>query len=167
MADDFAEVSVTNLIEQARAAVTELRDAAREGRVIDFRKRDPLVMAIHRALDLVESATSHPARILKPDGSQATGSATGSLSSPTVGEGEAAALDASPWDCPNCGYTFRASSDEECDALIEKRPEIHCALPRGHREPHSPETREGAVPLDASRSSRMITTKDTNDNDAR
>lgn len=42
------------LIERARKATSELRDAAREGRVIDFRKRDPLVLDIHHALDLAE-----------------------------------------------------------------------------------------------------------------
>ena len=40
-------------VELARAAVEKLRDATREGRVIEFRQRDPLVMAIHDALDLV------------------------------------------------------------------------------------------------------------------
>jgi hypothetical protein len=39
------------LVERAKAATDELRDAAREGRVIGFRQRDPLVMAIHAALD--------------------------------------------------------------------------------------------------------------------
>ncbi len=43
--------ALARLVEKARAATTELRDAAREGRVIEFRQRDPLVMAIHRALD--------------------------------------------------------------------------------------------------------------------
>jgi hypothetical protein len=32
-----------------------LRDAAREGRVIHFRQRDDLVMAIHEALDALEA----------------------------------------------------------------------------------------------------------------
>jgi hypothetical protein len=40
---------------QARAAVSTLRDAVREGRVIEFRERDELVIAIHRALDHVEA----------------------------------------------------------------------------------------------------------------
>lgn len=43
-----------SLIEHARAATSELRDAAREGRVIDFRRRDPLVLAIHAAIDRAE-----------------------------------------------------------------------------------------------------------------
>jgi hypothetical protein len=38
---------------QAREAVGTLRDAVREGRRIDFRGCDELVMAIHNALDLV------------------------------------------------------------------------------------------------------------------
>ena len=41
-------------IARAREAVCELRDAAREGRVIDFRKRDPLVLAIHAIIDHCE-----------------------------------------------------------------------------------------------------------------
>lgn len=40
------------MIEQAREATGTLRDAVRAGRVIDFRERDPLIVAIHRALDL-------------------------------------------------------------------------------------------------------------------
>src|SRR6185369_13128783 len=46
---------IGKLIERARAATGELRDAAREGRVIDFRKRDPLVAAIHDAFDELEA----------------------------------------------------------------------------------------------------------------
>ena len=42
------------LVQKARDATTALRDAAREGRVMDFRERDPLVMAIHSALDAIE-----------------------------------------------------------------------------------------------------------------
>ena len=41
--------------EQAREATAELRDATREGRTIHFRKRDPLVLAIHDALDEAEA----------------------------------------------------------------------------------------------------------------
>lgn len=44
---DAAEV-----VDRARHAVGKLRDAVREGRRIDFRQRDPLVLAIHAALDL-------------------------------------------------------------------------------------------------------------------
>jgi len=50
------------IISRARAAVSELRDATREGRILDFRQRDPLVMAIHRALDLAESTPPAPPR---------------------------------------------------------------------------------------------------------
>jgi hypothetical protein len=42
------------LIEAARQATTELRDAARTGRIIEFRQRDPLVAVIHDALDELE-----------------------------------------------------------------------------------------------------------------
>ncbi len=52
-----------------------------------------------------------------------------------------------PFDCPNCGYTFRGESDEECGAMLSKRPEVFCVLPRGHREPHNP---YAAVPLPGS-----------------
>jgi hypothetical protein len=45
---------ITEIVSRAREATTELRDAAREGRIIDYRKRDPLVLAIHRALDRLE-----------------------------------------------------------------------------------------------------------------
>jgi hypothetical protein len=40
------------LIEQARQAVYQLRDAVRLGQIIGFRQRDPLVLTICRALDL-------------------------------------------------------------------------------------------------------------------
>lgn len=43
-----------SLIERARSATTELRDAARDGHVIDYRRRDALVMAIHDVIDLCE-----------------------------------------------------------------------------------------------------------------
>jgi len=46
---------IRRLIDNARNATSELRDAAREGREIGFRKRDPLVMAIHNALDKLEA----------------------------------------------------------------------------------------------------------------
>ena len=46
------------IIEDARRAVTELRDAAREGRIIEFWQRDPLVMAIHKAIDIAEGKPS-------------------------------------------------------------------------------------------------------------
>jgi hypothetical protein len=42
-------------IDRARRATDQLRDAAREGRVIHFRQRDDLVMAIHEALDALEA----------------------------------------------------------------------------------------------------------------
>lgn len=44
-----------HLIERAKLATNELRDAAREGRVIHFRQRDELVMAIHNALNQLEA----------------------------------------------------------------------------------------------------------------
>ncbi len=44
------------LILRARAATSTLRDAAREGRVLDHFTRDPLVVTIHNALDLAERA---------------------------------------------------------------------------------------------------------------
>jgi len=47
------------MTERTRAATTTLRDAAREGRRIDFRERDPLVMAIHDALDALEAERDH------------------------------------------------------------------------------------------------------------
>lgn len=46
---------IRRLLERAREATGTLRDAAREGRVIDFHQRDPLVMAIHKALDRLEA----------------------------------------------------------------------------------------------------------------
>lgn len=51
------------LLDRARTATSTLRDAAREGRVIDFRQRDPLVMDIHNALDRLDAAllTASPA----------------------------------------------------------------------------------------------------------
>lgn len=58
-----APPALRELLARAREAVTTLRDAAREGRVIDFRQRDPLVMAIHRALDELETSAGtalHP-----------------------------------------------------------------------------------------------------------
>jgi hypothetical protein len=51
---------IRRLLERAREATGTLRDAAREGRVIDFRQRDPLVMAIHRAFDACEEALLAP-----------------------------------------------------------------------------------------------------------
>lgn len=42
------------LVTRARDAVRALRDATREGRTLDFRERDPLVGAIHDALDLLQ-----------------------------------------------------------------------------------------------------------------
>ncbi len=45
---------LTEKIRIARAAIDPLRDAARA--TLDFRKRDPLVMAIHNALDSCEAA---------------------------------------------------------------------------------------------------------------
>jgi hypothetical protein len=41
------------IVKAARRAADVFRDAVREGRRIDFRERDPLVMAIHKALDTV------------------------------------------------------------------------------------------------------------------
>lgn len=46
---------IRRLLERAREATGTFRDAAREGRVIEFRQRDPLVIAIHRALDELEA----------------------------------------------------------------------------------------------------------------
>jgi hypothetical protein len=45
---------IRRLLDDARTATGTLRDAAREGREIGFRQRDPLVMAIHQALDKLE-----------------------------------------------------------------------------------------------------------------
>lgn len=52
----MAEPHTDTLILIARKATDALRDAAREGRVIDYRQRDPLVMAIHNALDALSAA---------------------------------------------------------------------------------------------------------------
>lgn len=41
-------------IELARQATHRLRDAARTGQIIEFRERDPLVMAIHKVIDYAE-----------------------------------------------------------------------------------------------------------------
>lgn len=46
---------LAELIVRARVATDVLRDAVREGRVLDFRQRDPLVLAIHNALDELEA----------------------------------------------------------------------------------------------------------------
>lgn len=43
------------LLTKARAATDELRDAARLGRFIEFRQRDPLVLVIHQAFDRLEA----------------------------------------------------------------------------------------------------------------
>jgi hypothetical protein len=43
------------LLTEARRAVDALRDATRSGLRLDFRQRDPLVMAIHHALDHLEA----------------------------------------------------------------------------------------------------------------
>lgn len=51
------QLLVERIIDRARQATTALRDAAREGRVIEFRQRDELVIAIHKALDLLEELT--------------------------------------------------------------------------------------------------------------
>ncbi len=49
--------AIERLIAEAREAVTTFRDAARQGLEIGFRKRDPLVMTLHRALDALASET--------------------------------------------------------------------------------------------------------------
>lgn len=54
----------TELVARARAAVSTLRDAVRLGHRIDFRERDPLVLSIHAALDLLEP--------LRPAGTERT-----------------------------------------------------------------------------------------------
>ncbi len=46
------------LLRRARAATDQLRDAAREGRMLHFHQRDPLVMDIHRAFDALERLSS-------------------------------------------------------------------------------------------------------------
>jgi len=51
------------MFQLARDATTELRDAAREGLVIGFRKRDLLVLAIHRAIDAGEAADADVATL--------------------------------------------------------------------------------------------------------
>lgn len=53
-------------LKRARNAVDELRDAARLGRVIDFRERDPLVLAIHRVIDAAESFAARPVAVPAP-----------------------------------------------------------------------------------------------------
>jgi hypothetical protein len=57
------------MVERAREAVGVFRDATREGRLIGFRQRDPLIAAIHDALDSqqaeierVRAEVSSPAR---------------------------------------------------------------------------------------------------------
>jgi len=50
-------------IEQARLAITTFRDAAREGREINFRQRDPLVAMLHAALDELEQANATITRL--------------------------------------------------------------------------------------------------------
>jgi hypothetical protein len=47
-------------IAAAREATGQLRDAARVGRVIHFRERDELVMAIHSALDALDALLADP-----------------------------------------------------------------------------------------------------------
>ena len=54
-------MSDSELVTRAREATSQLRDAAREGRIIEFRQRDELVLAIHRALDQV-GCVSEPVR---------------------------------------------------------------------------------------------------------
>lgn len=51
------------LITRAREATSTLRDAAREGRIIDFRKRDPLVAVIHEVIDLAEKQVGETAPV--------------------------------------------------------------------------------------------------------
>jgi len=60
MSDTHAPLVTTQQIEAARQAVTELRDAARLGRVIEFRQRDPLVWVLHRVIDFAEAALAPP-----------------------------------------------------------------------------------------------------------
>ena len=48
------QTRAARLLEKATAATNELRDAARQGRVIEFRQRDPLVLDIHAAFDELE-----------------------------------------------------------------------------------------------------------------
>lgn len=52
----YIPAALDRLIEKAREATSALRDAVREGRRIDFRQRDELVMAIHHALDALRAA---------------------------------------------------------------------------------------------------------------
>ena len=45
---------IRRLTSAARKATGKLRDAARTGTVIEFRQRDPLVIAIHKALQAAD-----------------------------------------------------------------------------------------------------------------
>ena len=42
------------LCDQARRAIDTFRDATREGRILDFRQRDPLVVVLHAVVDRYE-----------------------------------------------------------------------------------------------------------------
>ncbi len=59
-APETPQAALERLIEKARAATTTLRDASRLGTIIEFRQRDPLVMAIHDALDAALRASEGP-----------------------------------------------------------------------------------------------------------
>jgi hypothetical protein len=60
---DFSPAQMQEMIRRGREAITTFRDAAREGRIIDFRQRDPLVDVLHRSLDALEQAASQAAEI--------------------------------------------------------------------------------------------------------
>lgn len=49
----------TQVVKFAREATAKLRDATREGIALNHFTRDPLVMAIHAALDFVEQGIPH------------------------------------------------------------------------------------------------------------
>lgn len=49
---------VAELLAKARTATTALRNATRDGRALHGKQRDPLVAAIHNALDELERLSS-------------------------------------------------------------------------------------------------------------
>lgn len=151
-------MTVTNKerVDAARAATTRLRDAARTGRVIDFRERDPLVLAIHRALDLVivdewipeprmalaaTLETPLPWNVLCHCGANALFGANYCMkhippppASPTLSEPERETVGRCFRRC-SATYDRRRCADESGLMIVECQCDCHCAAPVSPAEP--------------------------------